>query len=420
MSKKPTAERRLGFKSHVPLRKSKHSWESHADRGSFMKDVLHVLDLLAANDKVRRFVFAGLPAILKQCNNRRIKNKLKPCSLSHLKHVFAFLRDFHIISPYANGWDGRFGFIFEPHDARRSIKDGVCIKHLDYNRRAPYGDLGEPTDGTRCSTDVAPFVAPQAPFCSSARSTSRSTVDDGKPTDCTELTDEQVAEWMAKNVPDAAPKVSKVSKVSRLEGLKAIEVSNQEQGQPKDQSLKSISSSRLTDQKQEPASMRIKGETIGNHFVLGATIELITDGEFDTKASDWRKDEWQLFLECMQQAVDAKEAYSFSGRETCAQLMGDSMKLLRDGQGKQAPKGWLPTMRHLRATPGPTITKSGAVEIANGQKMVDKSVEEMAAEIMKRTPCPGCGARHLPPYCGEPPKNNRGNASLTKMGHSAK
>ncbi len=135
MPQKPTAERDLGFKSHVSLGKSKHSWESHADRGTLMKDVLHVLDLLAANDEKSRFIFAELSAILRLCNKRRIKNKLKPCSMSHLKHVFAFLHSFHIISPYFTTWDGRYGFIFEPHDARRTVEHGVCIKHLDHNNR---------------------------------------------------------------------------------------------------------------------------------------------------------------------------------------------------------------------------------------------------------------------------------------------
>jgi len=131
--------------------------------------------------------------------------------MSHLKHVFAFLRGWHFISPYFKTWDGRYGFIFEPHDARRSLQHGVCIKHAQMD---PYGALGEPPDGTRRSTVVAPLVAPQVDFRSTARSTPRSTDDSSKPTDCEELTDEQVAKWMTENAQDYS------SKVLRLEGLK--------------------------------------------------------------------------------------------------------------------------------------------------------------------------------------------------------
>jgi hypothetical protein len=124
----------------------------------------------------------------------------------------------------------------------------------------------------------------------------------------------------------------------------------------------SLSSSGLTDQNQNPAPMKIKGETIGDHFALDTTVEEITDGELDPADTDWSENDWKIFLGCIQQAIDAKAALPFSGRTSCAQLMGDSMRLLRECHGKDAPRPWVPIMKHLRETRGPAMMRSAAEE----------------------------------------------------------
>lgn len=253
MIRNPTAEREYGFKRRVKKGKGKHSWESHAKAGTLLKDVLHWLELLAANEP-GRFVFITMPVLLQKCNARRIKNKLKPCSLSNLKHIFVFLHDMHIASPRFTTWDGRDGFIFEPHDARCSVEKGVCIKHTytanqlaEMRKNWPsekdaaeqllrmaeqllrmYGSTPRSTDAAldehRCSTAVALPVAPLSAFRSTVGSTPRSTAEDVKPTDCAELTDEQVAKWMTENVQVGA---SKVCKVVGFEGLKEAKVTKE-------------------------------------------------------------------------------------------------------------------------------------------------------------------------------------------------
>jgi hypothetical protein len=255
--KPPTAEREYGFKRRVKLGKSKHSWESHADAGTLLKDVLHWLELLAANEP-GRFVFIKMPTLLQKCNARRIKNKLKPSSLSNLKHIFVLLHDLHIASPRFTTWDGRDGFIFEPHDARCSVERGVCIKHtytskqLESMRKnwpsekeaceqllrmygSTPGSTGVALKEHRCSTAVALPVAPSSDFRSTVRGTLRSTAEDVKPTDCEELTDEQVAEWMAQNAPDAASKVSKVISFEGSKVMKVMKEGDQEQDQAQEQ-----------------------------------------------------------------------------------------------------------------------------------------------------------------------------------------
>jgi hypothetical protein len=257
VTRKPTAEREYGFKRRVKLGKSKHSWESHADADTLLKDALHWLDLLAGNDP-QRFIFASTPAILKKCNARRVRNKLKPASLSNLKHVFGFLQDLHIMSPYFTTWDGRYGFVFEPHDARCNVEHGVCIKHVYTSKQLESIRKSWPSESTprstdaaldehRCSTAVALSVAPLSDFRSTVRSTPRSTAEDSKPTDCEELTDEQVAKWMAENVQASAPKVCKVvgfegSKVSRVM-KEGDQEQVQQQEQPQEQSKSAAVSS---------------------------------------------------------------------------------------------------------------------------------------------------------------------------------
>jgi hypothetical protein len=162
------------------------------------------------------------------------------------------------------------------------------------------------------------------------------------------------------------------------------------------------SSLSLTDQNQNPAPIKIKGETIGDHFALGATVEEITDGELDPADTDWSEDNWKTFLGCIQQAVDAKAALPFSGRTSCAQLMGDSMKLLRECHGKDAPRPWVPIMKLLRETRGPAMMRSAGEEIADDARKTAEAVKEFAEEIAKRHACPGCGVRHPPPYCKKP------------------
>ncbi len=405
-------EQLLGFQRRVPLRKDrKHSWESHAVAGSLMKDVLHTLDLLAANDKTQ-FIFASLPAILKMCNQRRSRNKLPPCKMRQLKRILALLYDLHIVSHYFKSWDGRYGFVFEPHDGRcctldkhgniirkkYSVKmepqpDGgvICVKHA-YRGMPPYGTLGEPPEGHRRDTAQdtmktparTPVRTPQDAFEDTTQDTIRDTGDSSQLTNCVELTDEQVTEWLAEHAQWALSKVrrsvslDKVGKVLGFKGLQGSEVSNQVsssenepqgQGQPRpekqpqsqNQQPESFPSLRPTDLTAKatptPAPMKVKNksttETIGEFF-LGCTslIETITDCELDADCiSSWSEDDKDALEDCMEKAIAAKATRPYCGRLTLASLMGDTMKLLMETYEKEVPKPWVPVMRLLRERP---------------------------------------------------------------------
>ncbi len=158
-------------------------------------------------------------------------------------------------------------------------------------------------------------------------------------------------------------------RVSQSETLKTVETPKTlESACAQEQKPEGASSSLsgLTDQKQKPAP--IKCETIGDHFALGATVELMTDGELDPSDTDWSKSDWQTLLGCLQEVVDAKASLPFSGRSTCAQLMGDGMKRLRERHGKDAPRPWVRVIKHLRETSGPAMVNSAAQQIADDRE----------------------------------------------------
>ena len=161
----------LGFQRRVPLRKDRKQLGIPCCCRFPHEGRTYTLDLLAANDKTQ-FIFASLPAILKMCNQRRSRNKLPPCKMRQLKRIIALLYDLHIVSHYFKSWDGRYGFVFEPHDGRcytldkpgniirtkYGVKmepqpDGgvICIKHA-YRGMQPSGTLGEPPEGHRRDT----------------------------------------------------------------------------------------------------------------------------------------------------------------------------------------------------------------------------------------------------------------------------
>jgi hypothetical protein len=361
-----------------------------------MKDVLHVLDLWAENDKRYRFIFSGLRALLKECNKRRVRNNLKPCQMRHLKKVLALLRKLHILSPYFTSWDGRYGFIFEPHDARRTVEHDVCIKHA-YEGMDPYGALGEPPQGhhrgTSRGTVMAPFVAPQATFRGTARDTIDGTIDSAKPTDYAELTDEQVTEWLAIHAPEASPKVLKSSKVLKVEGSKGLESTGdldriKEQLQPQMQERQAVVvSSRTTgldkEQRQNPEPSPPAPGTIGIHFADAIdVIDRLTDGELDPNDYHCKDDfqEWSVLAESARAAIDVKKDRPYLGLQTNAAIMRDTMKMLKKYHGLNVPEPWLPIMDEMQhRTPEMKAEKVRKKALAEREAQNERALQELRA-----------------------------------------
>jgi hypothetical protein len=96
--------------------------------------------------------------------------------------------------------------------------------------------------------------------------------------------------------------------------------------------------------------------TIGDHFdlahaTLEQIVEEISDGEFDPTFLS-RYPRGTELRECCVMAVERLAAVPFTGRKTCADVMGRAMELLRYFHKLDTPRGWVPAIRLLRSGPG--------------------------------------------------------------------
>jgi hypothetical protein len=76
-------------------------------------------------------------------------------------------------------------------------------------------------------------------------------------------------------------------------------------------------------------------------------IYTISYGEFDTSYLSGYKHTPQL-TKCIHLAVEQLSAESYLGCQSHANVMWKAMELLRSVHNLNAPKGWVPVMKHLR------------------------------------------------------------------------
>lgn len=91
---------------------------------------------------------------------------------------------------------------------------------------------------------------------------------------------------------------------------------------------------------------------IGDVLLDGKDIDRLSDGEFDTSFLKRYRYEREL-LKCCEQAVMEMSYEPYRGRTTNARVMGRVMELLRQMHGVDAPRGWYPAMKRLRAAADP-------------------------------------------------------------------
>ena len=155
----------------VPRRKDReHSWKHHC-RSSLTREVLGVIDMLAAAEEARsglRFVFIGQDALLALCFKGPRKEG-KRYSKDRLKHVFEELREQHIISRYFETGGGRYGFIVAPHDSLCCSDGKTCL----LPNRAAWQFVEQKTDWR--SKVVAALRHSKQHRCSTQNSTEPST-----------------------------------------------------------------------------------------------------------------------------------------------------------------------------------------------------------------------------------------------------
>jgi hypothetical protein len=79
-------------------------------------------------------------------------------------------------------------------------------------------------------------------------------------------------------------------------------------------------------------------------------IELLSDGEFNTSYLSTYAHSAEL-IDCCKEAIRVLAHRPFQGRRSLADLMGKAMELLRSDHELNAPRGWLPIIQKLRASP---------------------------------------------------------------------
>ncbi len=102
---------------------------------------------------------------------------------------------------------------------------------------------------------------------------------------------------------------------------------------------------------------RASGQTIGM-VLAGTDIPELSDYEFDVRFL--AKYRYRLELaECCYQATLELWSEPYLGRVSNARVMGRAMELLREKHGLDAPRGWVPVMRKLRASSAAANSAAG-------------------------------------------------------------
>ncbi len=356
-----------------------------------MREVLGMLDKWASkfeheNPERGRFIFASLPAILKVCaKGKRVEGK--SYTLRNLKLVMAELRARHIVSPYFETWDGRYGFIMEPHAFRARLIDDSKVCEM----RAPIhfecsDEVAEMLTGI--SPQISPYPSPRLhhDFTSDFTTTSPATSPTGsrkftgdftdpftiellKVYKNAELTEALCESWFPDGKQVGAPircsrsaVVSGLPELSGLAGLSAKQDQPQRQEQKQDppQSQKQeqaekrtedFSSLRPTDSGTRATATpapKMTDKTIEQHFAP-VSYEKLSDGRITDEDME-NFDEPDL-RQCMRDAVAERAEQPYCGLLTNAALMGIVMSLMKQRHKKNCPPMWLPVMKAMRAQP---------------------------------------------------------------------
>lgn len=90
-------------------------------------------------------------------------------------------------------------------------------------------------------------------------------------------------------------------------------------------------------------------------------VHLVSDGQFTVTVLTTYDARQELAGACCE-AIRQMRNQPFLGRVTCAEIMDRAMVFLRMRHGIDAPKGWLPVLKKLRAEGGPTTVELPKLE----------------------------------------------------------
>lgn len=411
MTKNPESELLPNaIRRRAPLRRGQElSVKRHCEGA--LRQVVGYFENMAEKDPTgKRFVFAGWEAALRGINKRHKMGRRTYFDAQ------AVARAQHIISePLLRVRDGKKyvgvivthpaalcvregnqsvfkGKLPEPPIGRWREENGVTFWH---GRGNPFGvnrTNVAPEPHQHC-TDAAP--PPHQSCTDAALETSKSRTDfrtdivsskvsEAVPVN-SDVADGCTDSSVRKSVPDTTPSrdilqskmppytLESVESLETLETSKTnetVETHGQEKrnGNPEHREGGSSLLSGLTDQNLKPPPIK-SGPTIGAAMSLaGDILSAISDGELpDDVLAGWSSKDSSRLRACAEQRVADKADLPFCGRETCAQLMGDTMRLLRERHSLNAPKPWVPIIKSLRSSRGPSRIQRDAAEESNLQ-----------------------------------------------------
>ena len=94
------------------------------------------------------------------------------------------------------------------------------------------------------------------------------------------------------------------------------------------------------------------GEQFGRFQLPGSSLErvvhAISDGEFNTKFLAYFGDTVELWDSCLRAITELSDE-PFLGRLSSAKVMARAMELMREMHNLNAPRGWYPAIKRLRA-----------------------------------------------------------------------
>jgi len=312
-----------------------------------LKQVCRYLELLCGKDP-EAFCFASTSNIQK--HTQKGDGKLYQKSIVY--DCLRFLAESGVIIRTTRRRNGRElrGWILTAHEELASADASWCT----WNQSKPRPKLFQSVEGS-AEHSCLPAESPAEEKGPSAESPAeRYCVFSGN----SEGASSSVHNTLRDVSPESAHPESGGVIVRQVETVKARQVETSAQtnskGNPKPNSI-SLRSSDDNDHDlagtiQEPEAAKKVGAVLG--FVRNLddedAIHQLSDGEFNTRTLKTYKHTSKLVAECRRAIMDLSDK-QFENRSSLADVMGLAMENLRGQHQLNAPPGWIPVMRKLRA-----------------------------------------------------------------------
>lgn len=323
-----------------------------------LRQVVGLAEKLAANDP-DRFVWAGRAFFIKHALKQR-NGGYKPRQVYDSVLVAELLGVFGAEEQRLRNGVIRTGFTMVSHASVTTETNSRCVLKLKRMNNFSSRVRGEKRSSSRRGRDTAARAVSAREAASSATPSATGNLISATPS-ATKSRPECIAECNTEcntKSSDLAhpPEVddqSRAKYVQKGEQKCASEPSNPVKSTHKPSKSKpsTPTSPLIFPDDSDVTNTNGQGVTVGEWFRSvdngGDIVESISDGEFDAGYLAKYKHLQELTDSC-RLAIEQLSRRSFSGRTTCAAVMGKAMEILRANHNANAPRGWIPVMKKLR------------------------------------------------------------------------